>query len=55
MWRKCVFALCGVHDVRRRTFAVVVTSTPGKRAAWLSEARAMVREAFPSDRADNTK
>jgi putative NADPH-quinone reductase len=47
LWRKCVFALCGVRDVRRRTFAIVVTSTPERRAEWLTETRAMVREAFP--------
>ena len=38
IWTDCVFGLCGVRDVRRRTFSVVVTSTPEERAAWLDEA-----------------
>lgn len=48
IWRDCVFGLCGVTDVRRRTFEVVITSTPEQRAAWLDEAAAMVTEAFGS-------
>jgi NAD(P)H dehydrogenase (quinone) len=28
LWKKCVFDLCGVKNVQRRTFAVVITSTP---------------------------
>lgn len=48
IWKRCVFDLCGVKDVRRRTFGVVVTSTPTQRAAWLAEAAELVRGAFPS-------
>ncbi len=47
LWRRCVFGLCGVADVRRRTFGVVVTSTPEARRAWLAEAEALVLAAFP--------
>jgi NAD(P)H dehydrogenase (quinone) len=47
-WADCVFGLCGVTDVRRRVFAVVVTSSPAQRAAWLEEARELVRSAFPT-------
>jgi NAD(P)H dehydrogenase (quinone) len=46
LWKRCIFGLCGVRDVRRRTFSVVVTSTAAERAAWLAEAGEMVREAF---------
>jgi putative NADPH-quinone reductase len=48
IWKKCVFGLCGVRDVRRRTFAVVVTSTPEIRAAWLREVRETVSAVFPA-------
>lgn len=48
IWRRCVFDLCGVKDVRRRTFSVVVTSTPEERRGWLAEAAALVAEAFPA-------
>lgn len=47
LWKKCVFDLCGVTDVRRRTFTVVVMSTLEQRAAWLQETAAMVEQAFP--------
>lgn len=39
IWKDCVFGLCGVSNVERRTFSVVVTSTPEERAAWLAEVR----------------
>ena len=46
LWVRCVFAFCGVDDVRRRTFGVVVTSTDEERAAWLEEAAQIVAQAF---------
>ena len=47
LWKNCVFDLCGVRKVHRRTFAVVVTSTPPQRAAWLAEVRTAVELFFP--------
>lgn len=47
IWRRCVFDLCGVKDVRRATYSVVVTSTAGQRRDWLADAAALVTEAFP--------
>ncbi len=47
IWRRCVFGLCGIDDVLRRTFGVVVTSTAEQRAAWLREVEEIVRAAFP--------
>jgi len=49
IWKDCVFGLCGVSDVRRRTFNVVCVSTPEQRAAWLAEVRRTVGELFPKD------
>jgi putative NADPH-quinone reductase len=46
IWMKCVFGLCQVPNAVRRTFSVVIVSTPAERAAWLEEVRAMVRERF---------
>jgi putative NADPH-quinone reductase len=42
IWKKCVFDLCGVKNVHRRIFAVVVASSPEQRRAWLDEVRATV-------------
>jgi putative NADPH-quinone reductase len=47
LWKKCVFALCGVRNVHRRTFAVMVTSTPQQRAEWLADVRETVTRYFP--------
>lgn len=48
-WRDCIFGLCGVTDVRRRLFGVVVTSAFDERAAWLTEAMRLVTAAFPAN------
>ncbi len=47
IWRKCIFGLCGVRRVHRRTFSVVVTSTPEQRAEWLVDVERTVLEHFP--------
>ncbi len=43
-WKKVVFGLCGVKNVRRCVFSPIITSTPEQRAAWLQEVRKIVRE-----------
>jgi putative NADPH-quinone reductase len=48
LWKKCVFDLCGVRNVHRRTFSVVITSTPQQRAEWLQEVREIVARHFPA-------
>jgi len=48
LWEKVVFDRCGVKDVRRRVFAVAATADAAQRAAWVDEARALVRAAFPA-------
>lgn len=47
LWKNCVFGLCGVSDFRRRTFCVVVTSSPEQRQSWLEEVREITRGCFP--------
>jgi len=49
LWKRCVFGLCGVSDVRRRTFSVVVTSTPEERRSWLVEVGDIVGSLYPPD------
>jgi NAD(P)H dehydrogenase (quinone) len=48
LWKKCVFDLCGVKKVQRRTFSVVVTSTPEQRSGWVDEVPQIVNSHFPS-------
>jgi NAD(P)H dehydrogenase (quinone) len=46
IWRRCVLDLCGVREARRRTYAVVVTSTADERRRWLADAADLVTSAF---------
>lgn len=47
IWKNCIFGLCGVNSVHRRTFGVIVTSTPRQRDEWLQEVRQTVNALFP--------
>jgi putative NADPH-quinone reductase len=47
IWRRCIFDLCGVKDVRRRTYSTIVTSSVEQRREWLADAAALVTGAFP--------
>ena len=47
IWKRCIFDLCGVADVHRRMFNVVVTSTLDQRRQWLAEAGELARTLFP--------
>jgi NAD(P)H dehydrogenase (quinone) len=47
IWRNCIFGLCGVTNVHRTTFGVMVTSSEHQREAWLQEVRETVNRYFP--------
>ncbi len=51
LWKNCIFSLCGIDDVRRTMFGVIVTSTAGERKGWLEEVKETVREVFPDRKA----
>jgi NAD(P)H dehydrogenase (quinone) len=46
IWKDCIFGLCGVKHVNRRTFGVMVMSTEQQREAWLYEVRETVGRCF---------
>lgn len=50
IWKDCIFDLCGVPQVERRTFSVVVTSTAATRQRWIEEVREVVRRQYPPNR-----
>lgn len=57
LWKNCVFGLCGVENVHRRMFTVVVTGSAADRAQWLQEVEDLLCRVFPKpggtdDRAD---
>jgi putative NADPH-quinone reductase len=47
IWRNCVFGLCGVPNIHRRMFNIVVTSSDSQRKEWLSEVALTVDRFFP--------
>lgn len=46
IWKDCIFGLCGVKQVNRRTFGIMVLSTEQQREAWLDEVRETVGRCF---------
>jgi putative NADPH-quinone reductase len=42
LWKRCVFALCGVSGFERRVVGPIASSTPEQRRAWLMEVRGVV-------------
>jgi len=48
LWKNCISGLCGVTDVHRQNFGVMVTSTPEERQAWLRHVEEVIRQYFPS-------
>ena len=49
IWKRCVFGLCGVVEVHREMFGVVVTSSQKQREEWLLQVRDAVDAWFPPD------
>ncbi|MEO1053333.1 MAG: NAD(P)H-dependent oxidoreductase [Bacteroidota bacterium] len=44
IWKNCVFDFCGVQDVSRKVFTVMVDSTSEERTQWLDEVEQMVSD-----------
>ena len=42
LWKRCIFAACGVATVERRMYGPMATSTPAQRNAWLDDVRELV-------------
>jgi putative NADPH-quinone reductase len=48
LWKDCIFGLCGVSQVHRETFTVVVTSSVDQRKQWLGRVAAAIDAQFPA-------
>ncbi len=46
LWKRCVLELCGVKNITRRMFNVIVTSTVEQRQQWLEEVKVLVMDMF---------
>jgi putative NADPH-quinone reductase len=47
IWKNCVFDFCGVKNFYRKTYRLIVASTPGQRRLWLEDVRERVDGYFP--------
>ncbi|HOW28580.1 MAG TPA: NAD(P)H-dependent oxidoreductase [Elusimicrobiota bacterium] len=49
LWKRCILDFCGIKNVHRAMFGVVIVSTPAQRETWLEEVRATLNKYFPPD------
>jgi len=49
IWKNCIFDLCGVKNIYRRMFRIIVTSTEEQRNTWLKEVEDTVNKYFPAE------
>jgi len=47
LWKNCIFTLCGIENVFRRNFGVVITSSEKRRKIWLEEVKQIIENYFP--------
>lgn len=48
LWTKCIFEFCGVKNVVRKNFGVVIISSLEERKMWLKNVQDLAREYFPA-------
>jgi putative NADPH-quinone reductase len=48
IWKRCVFDLCGVKNVTRKIFAVVIASSLEQRKQWLEDVKTIVTNQYPA-------
>jgi putative NADPH-quinone reductase len=48
LWKNCILLYCGVKQVERTNYEVVIISTPEQRAEWLADVRQRVTKVFPA-------
>ena len=52
IWKNCIFRFCGVKNVYRKMFGIIIISTAEQRKAWLAEIRETTANLFPPDKAE---
>jgi putative NADPH-quinone reductase len=48
LWKKCILEFCGVKNIIRETFSIVITSTSEQRDEWLRRVEETVKTSFCS-------
>ena len=47
IWKSCIFDLCGIHNVYRKMFNIIIVSSDEQRARWLSDVEATINKYYP--------
>jgi len=47
IWKNCILGFCGVNQVGRKVFSVVISSILDQRKVWLDQAVELALETFP--------
>lgn len=48
IWKDCIFDFCGVTNVERKMFRVMVNSSQEQRENWLAEVKVVIDKYFPA-------
>ncbi len=49
LWKKCIFGLCGIKNLHRKNYGVMVISTSEERKKWLKDVVGTVNLVFPRE------
>lgn len=49
IWKDCIFDLCGVKQVDRKMYRIVITSTDEERQQWLRDVKSVIQRNFPEE------
>jgi NAD(P)H dehydrogenase (quinone) len=47
LWKNCILNLCGIKNIYRKTYRIIVTSSNEIRETWLQEVEETVEKHFP--------
>jgi len=47
IWKNCIFGLCGIKNLHRKNYGVIVTSKSEQREKWLKDVEKTVNLVFP--------
>jgi putative NADPH-quinone reductase len=48
LWKNCVFGLCGVSNIYRKNYGIIITSTLEQRQSWLEDVATIIDNYFPA-------
>lgn len=46
LWKNCIFGLCGVNNIHRKTYRILVNSTRKEREKWLEDVETTINALY---------